>query len=127
MNNEGKQIEESFPVSSVATQDIKDAKIYDKDNYVMIVDVEKGILMYNNLGLFKKTIPLLNINKPNIVSNNLYYYDNTVLKYVNYDLRLNEKSIAYDFINNRVVPSIVIYENHHFYILNDGKVMIIKE
>ena len=127
VNNEGKQIEETFPVSSVAPKDIKDAKIYDKDNYVMIIDVEKGVLMYNNLGLFKKTIPLLNINKPNIVSSNLYYYDNIELKYFNYDLRLNEKYIAYDFTNNKVVPSIVIYENHHFYMLNDGKIKIIKE
>lgn len=127
INNEGKQIDESFPVSSVVPKDIKESKIYDKDNYVMIVDNEIGVLLYNNLGLFKKVIPLLNVNKPNIVSNNLYYYDNTELKYFKYDLRLNEKSTAYDFSDNMVLPSNIIYENLHFYILNDGNVKIINK
>lgn len=126
VNNEGNQIEESFPASSISPQDIKDGKIYDRDNYVILIDAEKGILMYNNLGLFKKIIPLLNVNKPNIISNNLYYYDNVEFKYFIYDLRLKDKSIAYDFGNNTTTPSTVIYENNHFYSLFEGNVKITK-
>jgi len=123
INSAGEYIEESFPSNTIIPEDIIDSKIIDRGNYVVIADKYKGILLYNNLGYYEKTLLIENPIKPSIIEGKLYYFNKKNNSYSNYDFYLKETTEVFNFDSTKYKPQIVIFENEKFYLLNKNKVI----
>lgn len=119
----GIQVEESFPYDVINPAKISGSKIIERGNYVMIVDNDDNVFLYNNTGYFIKKIHLPGIVKPTILEEKIYYFNKINNTYSSYDLKYREESITYDFKDLK--PSLVLYENDKFYIITNNKVSVI--
>ena len=124
IDNTGKEIEESFPLSQINPENIIDAKIIDRGNYVIIADKDTGVLLFNNLGFFDKVLPVKYIAKPTIVKNKLYYYNRRENCYISKKIIgfIEEKKLCFD--KYKLHPKLVIFENDKFYILENNSIKI---
>jgi len=122
IDNTGKEIEESFPLSQINPENIIDAKIIDRGNYVIIADKDTGVLLFNNLGFFDKVLPVKDIAKPTIVKNKLYYYNRRENCYISKKIIgfIEEKKLCFD--KYKLHPKLVIFENDKFYILENNSI-----
>ncbi len=124
IDKSGQIIEESFPVGSINPEDIIDAKIIDRDNYVIIADKNKGILLFNNLGYFEKSLNVKNVSKPTIIKDKLYYYNPKENCFVSMQLNLFSEKNKLCFDSFNIKPQLVVHENERFYLLQDKKVLV---
>ena len=127
IDNMGIEIDESFPINKISPQHIQGSKILDRGNYVFIIDQKKGVLIYNNMGYYEKLLPIVNILKPTIISNKIYYFNKQENLYQSYDLRFNETAVLYNLKRNQITPTLLIYKNNYFYYLENNFVNIINE
>ncbi len=124
IDKSGRIIDESFPTGSITPEDIIDAKIIDRDNYVIIADKNKGILLFNNLGYFEKSLNIKDVSKPTIIKDKLYYYNPKENCFVSMQLNLfaEKNKLCFDSFNLK--SQLVIYENEKFYLLKDKEVLV---
>jgi hypothetical protein len=119
----GVLIDESFPVEEIGSAKIHDSKIVERENYVLIVDMDDNVFLYTNLGYFIRKIHLSGIVKPTVLNKKIYYFNRIKNTYSVYDLKYKEEDIIFEFDN--IKPLLVLYENNRFYVLADNKVTVI--
>jgi len=121
----GNSIDESFPANNIIPENIIDSKIIERENYVMVLDKKEGILLYNNMGVYERTLPILDIDKPTIIDGKVYYFNKRTNIYQDYDLRFNSITNHYNLSDLSIKPDRLIFADNMFYILENGKLDII--
>ena len=118
----GDQIEESTTLNSPYPQNIGNSKIFDRENRLYIFDEKLGIIIFNNIGYFEKTIPLISVCKPEFSKNLIYYFDSSHKNLMLLETNTNQKTI----IEKRytINPDIAILKNNRTYLLFDNQLII---
>lgn len=115
---DGSIILESIPLNHLMPLNIRDAKITERDNMLFIYDENKGLLLFNNLGIFSTIIPLTQTSKFQFTDNNIYFLDNETYEFISYDIRSKRQEIVADLEDYKPQKAI-IYGNYILIIRNN--------
>ncbi len=127
LNDKGNTLEESLPITNINPKTIKKSKIYDFGQKLLINDEEKGILLFDNLGYYEKTIKLQNVNNPLLSKDNLIYFDDKDKMIKAYDIRLNQDLTVFDNQKlNLENATTALYRREKIYIVIGQKVKILR-
>ncbi len=127
LDDKGNILEESLPITNINPEKIYKSKIYDFGQKLLINDEEKGILLFDNLGYYEKTIKLQNVNNPLLSKDNLIYFDNKNKTIKAYDVRLNRELT--DFDNKKLNlknATNVLYRGEKIYMVFGQKIKILR-
>ncbi len=128
LDDKGNTLEESLPITNINPKTIKKSKIYDFGKKLLINDKEKGILLFDNLGYYEKTIKLQNVNNPLLSKDNLIYFDDKDKMIKAYDLRLNQEETIDNIQKIAHNPIAAFIKNQKLYILSyKGVVYIVQD
>jgi hypothetical protein len=109
---------ESIPLRRFAPGSITDAKITERENMLYINDANHGILLFNNLGIFSRIVPLTTASGIQIINNTIYYLDTATYQFAAYDLSLNTKATVVG-LNEYQPKAAKVYGNKIFMIRNN--------
>lgn len=103
-------------------KDFNITSIREYQNLLFISDQNQGILLFDNLGNYKKTIPASGITYFNFLEEELYYTKDNTLFFINI-YTLKERSITLPIKNSIIFvlvteKKIITFEKNKFYILN---------
>jgi len=103
-------------------RDFNITSIREYQNLLFISDQNQGILLFDNLGNYKKTIPASGITYFNFLEEELYYTKDNTLFFINI-YTLKERRITLPMKNSIIFvlvteKKIITFEKNKFYILN---------
>ncbi len=103
-------------------KDFNITSIREYQNLLFISDQNQGILLFDNLGNYKKTIPASGITYFNFLEEELYYTKDNTLFFINI-YTLKERRITLPIKNSIIFvlvteKKIITFEKNKFYILN---------
>jgi hypothetical protein len=81
----GNQLEQNVKIET-NIQNMRINRIFENDNMVFICDDTKGVLIFNNLGLYQKSLKLNSIENPAIVDNSFIYFDKKQQELISFDI-----------------------------------------
>ncbi len=127
LDDKGNVLEESLPITNINPKTIKKSKIHNFGQKLLINDCKKGILLFDNLGYYEKTINLQNVNNPLLSKNNLIYFDDKNKIIRAYDIRLNQDLTVFDNKKlNLENATNALYRREKIYIVSEKKIQILR-
>ena len=114
---------ESIPLRRFAPYNITDAKIIERENLLFINDANHGVLLYNNLGIFTRIIPLTGASKLQIDNNSIYYLDKASYQFSAYDLSLNKEIVIFDLKDHE--PSMALASRNYILLIKKNALEIL--
>lgn len=76
MDNIGNRIYESQSLAILTNTSISPTKIKEQENHVFLLDTAKGILMFDILGTYLKTVPIKSVESFQVKDGKLFFYNN---------------------------------------------------
>lgn len=102
----GNQLEQNIKIET-NIQNIRNSRIFEYDNLVFICDETKGVLIFNNLGLFQRTLKLQSIENPIIENSSFIYFDKNQQELISYDLNSGSTKTIKNLKNQNTISSAI--------------------